>query len=70
MFTAPDIKMVNYVLVVYLLLPAHSVKEKKLYISERINNWSLVSVLQYPLQVIHTCSYHHYLFISHSQGMI
>lgn len=34
-----------------ILVVVRSVKEKKLYVSEHINNWSLVCVLQYPLKV-------------------
>lgn len=54
MFAPPNIKKVNYVrFMIFVLSSSCSVKEKKLYISERINDWSLVTVLQYPLKVIH-----------------
>ena len=53
MLTSENIKMVKCVCIIncFIVVSLHSVKEKKLYVSERINNWSLVSVLQYPLKV-------------------
>ena len=51
MLTSANIEMVNCVLLCFIFVTSYSVKEKKLYVSERINNWSLVSVLQYPLKV-------------------